>query len=63
MRNWDTHDFAAAGSVGAGNVGVLIQCQVRVFDGIGPALSTPTRVLAQGNMIAAIGPEVAAPDA
>jgi imidazolonepropionase-like amidohydrolase len=36
---------------------------VRVFDGVGPALSAPTRVLVRGNLIAAIGPELSAPDA
>lgn len=33
---------------------------VRVFDGVGPALSEPTRVLVRGNAIEAIGPGVAA---
>ena len=36
---------------------------VRVFDGIGPTLSAPTRVLVRGNVIEAIGPAVTAPDA
>jgi imidazolonepropionase-like amidohydrolase len=36
---------------------------VRVFDGVGPALSAPTNVLVRGNTIEAIGPAVAAPDA
>lgn len=36
---------------------------VRVFDGVGPTLTGPTRVLVRGNAIEAIGPEVAAPDA
>ena len=36
---------------------------VRVFDGVGPTLSAPTRVLVRGNVIAAIGPEVSAADA
>jgi imidazolonepropionase-like amidohydrolase len=36
---------------------------VRVFDGVGPALSAPTRVLVRGNLIEAIGPDVAVPDA
>lgn len=31
---------------------------VRVFDGVGPALSEPTRLLVRGNLIAAMGPEV-----
>lgn len=36
---------------------------VRVFDGVGPALSPPTRVLVRGNAIAQIGPDAAAPGA
>ena len=36
---------------------------VRVFDGIGPALSAPTRVLVRGKVIEAIGPGVTASDA
>lgn len=36
---------------------------VRVFDGVGPALSPPTHVLVRGNTIAAIGPGVADPAA
>ena len=36
---------------------------VRVFDGVGPALSGPTRVLVRGNRIEAIGPALEAGDA
>lgn len=36
---------------------------VRVFDGIGPELSEPTRVLVRGNRIEAIGPALEAGDA
>lgn len=36
---------------------------VRVFDGVGPALSAPTNVLVRGNTIAAIGPAAADPAA
>lgn len=36
---------------------------VRVFDGVGPALSAPTDVLVTGNTIAAIGPGMDAPGA
>lgn len=36
---------------------------VRVFDGVGPALSAPTNVLVRGNTIAAIGPDAADPTA
>ncbi len=36
---------------------------VRVFDGVGPALSPPTNVLVRGNTIAAIGPTVPAANA
>lgn len=36
---------------------------VRVFDGVGPALSAPTNVLVRGNTIAAIGPDAADPAA
>jgi len=36
---------------------------VRVFDGVSTTLSDPTRVLVRGNVIAAIDPEVTAPEA
>lgn len=36
---------------------------VRVFDGVGPALSPPTNVLVRGDTIAAIGPAVTSPSA
>jgi imidazolonepropionase-like amidohydrolase len=36
---------------------------VRVFDGVGPTLTTPTRVLVRGNEIERIGPDAAAPGA
>ena len=36
---------------------------VRVFDGVGPALSAPTNVLVRGNTIAAIGPDANDPAA
>jgi imidazolonepropionase-like amidohydrolase len=36
---------------------------VRVFDGVGPALSAPTRVRVRGNVIEAIGPDATAADA
>lgn len=43
----------------AGDTAVLFR-NVRVFDGIGPALSAPTNVRVRGNTIEAIGPAVAA---
>lgn len=53
-----------AGSVSAQAITppVLFE-NVRVFDGVGPTLSAPTRVLVRGNVIEAIGPEAAAADA
>jgi imidazolonepropionase-like amidohydrolase len=36
---------------------------VRVFDGVGPALGAPTRVVVRDNLIVAIGPEATAPGA
>lgn len=46
----------------AREAGVLFR-DVRVFDGVGPALSSPTDVLVRGNTIAAIGPGLEPGDA
>ena len=40
--------------------GAVLFRDVRVFDGVGPALSAPTNVRVRGNTIEAIGPAVAA---
>lgn len=40
--------------------GEVLFRNVRVFDGVGPALSGPTNVLVRGNLIAGIGPNVSA---
>lgn len=65
LRTWlTTFIFALAGSVATAQVdGAKTQIlfeNVRVFDGTGSELSDPTNVLITGNMIEAIGPEVAA---
>jgi len=54
--------LAGSLSVRAESAPILLQ-NVRVFDGVGPTLSAPTRVLVRGNLIEAMGPDVTAGDA
>jgi imidazolonepropionase-like amidohydrolase len=55
--------FAAGSLAAQGAPPAVLFDNVRVFDGLDPALSAPTRVLVRGNTIQAMGPAVAAPDA
>jgi imidazolonepropionase-like amidohydrolase len=63
IRSWFGSLALMAGSLAQAAPPAVLFDNVRVFDGIGPALSAPTRVLVRGNAIEAIGPAVAAPDA
>lgn len=59
---WLALCLALAAPAAAAADAVLFR-DVRVFDGVGPALSAPTRVLVRGNRIEAIGPALEAGDA
>lgn len=53
--------FLASAAPAQATPGALLFRDVRVFDGVGPALSAPTDVLVRGDTIAAIGPGIEAP--